>query len=220
MKLSVVVLTFDRWKELLPDCITSIDSQKLPEGTEKLIVDNGTYDWVEPIEGWYVRHLRRNVGGIQGQNMCFALAEGTHVLFVSDDVRFEECAIEKLLAYAHYDGQVAPVILWPDRSVQAIGGRVEGGKGINNTSWPKRVDYIPSITYLMSKEIWADVGGFDARLPGAYEDVEMGKVLGPNRLYIHHKAFAIHLGNATLRYGWRDKWRFWKARRMMAPCKP
>mgnify|MGYP001563279466 FL=1 len=72
----------------------------------------------------------------------------------------------------------------------------------------------------MSKSLWEDVGGFDARLPGAYEDVEMGLTLGIKRLRVLQSAEAIHLGNATLRYGWKDKWRFWKARQMVKKAHP
>ena len=65
------------------------------------------------------------------------------------------------------------------------------------------VDAVASTCYLMTKQLWERVGGFDEELVTSHEDIDMGidlwrklqkfPVCKPN-------AIATHLGNATLRH--------------------
>ena len=209
--LTIAVLTFRNWKHLLPDCLASIQP---PEGvgTELLVVDNCAPIPVEVDPPWHVIRTEKNIGGIAGQNYCFRMAKYDWVLFVSDDVRFKQEAISELWYQRTVDKQVSPVIFWPNQETQALGGRIDFGCVGKNNLRQDRIDYIPSITYLMHKTLWIKAGCFDESLPGAYEDVDMGLKLGKDRLRVCIDSEAIHLGNATLKYTFRDKWRFLSAR--------
>ena len=219
--LSIVVLAYHITSDttLTDECVASIDKQELPEvRIKKWILDNGS---IPPLKdygnSWPVLHKTFNVGNIEGQNECFMASDTEWVLFVSNDVRLEDGCIKALWA-ERFNGQLMPIILnsvyggysyrgkprWP-MSVQSLGGRlVWPGYGFNIT---KRVcckdysiDYVPSICYLMPKELWRRIGWFDPWFPMAYEDVDMGLRLGSSRLKCSNSAFAVHLGNATLGY--------------------
>ena len=87
--------------------------------------------------------------------------------------------------------------------------------GINRTTRGP-IDYIPSICYLMPRELWAHEAGFDPKYPGAYEDVDMGVRLGRSRLQVDPHAWVTHRSNSTLQYTPADRWRFKKGRIRLA----
>lgn len=221
--LTIAVLTYNGSK-LLGDCLASIDAQDLPDGTEKLIIDNGStpeefQTALEMSSGWRLLHLPKNISNVGGQNACFDHAEGDLVLFVSNDVRFEKGCLGPFLDHADNRkdwGQIMPAILKPNGEIDSWGMEYRWpGYGM-----PRILDetpIVPSICYLMQKKVWAQVGGFDERFPMAYEDVDMGLRLrkAGYRNYVDSYTRVTHLGNATLCYTPKDRWRFHIARRMV-----
>lgn len=209
--LSIVILHYNR-TDLTDRCLQSVRTQEPPIPHEVLVLDNGSDEHYTTYHAT-VHRLAFNVGNITGQNMCFDLAKYPWVLFVSNDVRLRPGCVARLWE-ARIDGQLMPMILDPDGTIQSVGGRWEWpGYGINQR-WTTFLgpDYVPSICYLMPKAVWQEVRGFDDTLPMAYEDVDFGLRLGAERLAVSEEARATHLGNATLRYGPADRWRFHQAR--------
>ena len=205
--LSICVLAYHTNPDtrLTDECIQSIDEQTLPIPSERILVDNGSTSELTDYDGWRMIHLKNNRGNVEGQNICFDVASNEWVLFVSNDVRFEEGAIQSLWN-KRFQGQLMPTILNPDMSIQSFGGRLKWpGYGFNLTQ-SDVLDYIPSITYLMPMSLWKCIGGFDTHFPRTYEDVDMGFRLGSSRLRCVNDCYAIHLGNATLKY--KDNKRF------------
>ncbi len=224
--LTVAVLTYNRWQELLPKCLNSITAQQF-QGTheepllvEYLVVDNHADIPVEATHPWRVIRLPRNVGNIGGQNACFKAATGDRVLFVSDDVRLAPDCIRQMLGWRN--SQVGPTILNPDGTIQAIGGLIRWpGYGINcrrprplrGAALPNQrevnCDYVPSIVYLMDKALWEKVGRFDEEFPMAYEDVDMGlRLTRRGNKPLCGIGEAYHQANSTLQYTFNDRWRF------------
>lgn len=205
--LTVAVLAYhtDSNTQLTDDCIASINKQILPDiPYKKLIIDNGSIPLIKDYKDWTTFHFTRNLGNIEGQNNCFIFSDTEWVLFVSNDVRFEPDAIANLWR-ERFQGQLIPIILNPDMSHQSFGGRLKWpGYGFNirrrRVCQDYSLDYVPSITYLMPKDLWRKIGCFDEHYPMTYEDVDMGLRLGSSRLKCSNSAFAIHLGNATLGY--------------------
>lgn len=224
MKLTIAVLHYNN-KELTEACIESIMAQDLNDLTlpiELIVIDNGS---TEPYEspGIKVIRLPRNVGNVAGQNACFDHAEGDLVLFVSNDVRLQADCIKNMLIFEsereHPWGQIQPVILNADLTEQNAGMDYHWpGYGIGRTEHTFLfTPIVPSITYLMKKSEWAHRGGFDERLPMAYEDVDFGLRGARSRIpnFVVPDASAIHLANATLRYTKKDRWRFHQARKIV-----
>ena len=203
--LSIVVLAYHTTPDatLTDECVASIDRQELPAvSCEKWVLDNGSTPPIKEYKHWGLVHKPVNVGNIEGQNDCFLLSDTDWVLFVSNDVRLEASCI-KALWDERFNGQLMPVILNKDLSIQSYGGRlVWPGYGFNilkhRVCQDYSLDYVPSICYLMPKSLWRDIGWFDEVYPYAYEDVDMGLRFGSGRLRCSKDAFAVHLGNATL----------------------
>ena len=218
--LSIVVLHFNRW-DLTKDCLASIDAQEIPCTYEKVLVDNGSDSSIPFSEealfadGWRLVRYKENRGHIVGQNRCFESAQGEWVLFVANDVRLydTEC-IRELYNYATYQlfvqkrqvGQVQPMVLKPDKSIDHYGmSWTWPGYGTGNRWWnskDSRIEIVPSTCYLMRKSVWKEVGGFDEGLSTSYEDVDIGirlQQIGYTNL-LWTEAEATHLGNATLRH--------------------
>ena len=218
--LSIVLLTYNR-PDLLPDAIASIDSQIISVPFEKVLVLNGAEFNPLILPDWKIHRIPKNVGNIGGQNEAIDQAWYDWVLFVSDDVRLigKHC-VDTLMASRSGYAQVMPTILNADSSIQSAGANyMWPGLGINRRRWKGgKTDYIPSICYLIRKNCWEEVGGFDTTLPMAGEDVNMGLRLrglyGDSCLGVVETAYATHLANSTLRYDRKSRWRFQQAREM------
>ena len=203
--LSICVLTYKR-RDLLRDCLRSVVTQDLTDIDYELVVINNGW---EPLklhddEIFYpmtqLIDLEENLGNVGGQNACFKLCDSEWILFISDDVRLQEGCIKSLWE-ERFHGQLMPIILNQDLTIQSYGGRLKWpGYGFNLMERAVTLDYIPSICYLMPRQLWENKGGFDEGFKGVYEDVDMGYRLCPDSLRCSLGARAIHLGNQTLGY--------------------
>ena len=209
--LTISVLTYNRWRELLPACLASIDEQQLPTDCEKLIINNGNNakddisDMVRLTPpGWTVHTLQQNRGQIGGQNVCFEVANGDWVLFVSDDVRLQPDAVLRLWMSRQPDAVLQPIIENPNGSIQNAGmDWWWPGYGIGRRAYRHEwTTIVPSITYLMPRDVWNLLGGFDENLQFAYEDVDFGLRMFDRGIHgrVIHDAHATHLANQTLKH--------------------
>ena len=202
--LSVVVLHFNRW-DLTKDCLASIDAQEIPCSYEKVLVDNGSTEALCLVrEGWRTVRYDDNRGHIVGQNRCFESAQGEWVLFVANDVRFRKDCIKRLLLSTYGRRVAQPLLITPHGMVDNAGLFWKWpGYGVSRKPYhPFEPNAFTSTCYLMRKELWEGVGGFDEQLESSHEDIDMGlrlEALG-YRVQANPDARAIHLGNATLKY--------------------
>ena len=207
--LSVAVLTYNKWPELLPDCLESIIPQ-LREGDELLVVDNGSDKPVPPSSQYRLVRLPVNRGNVGGQNACLDAAKFRLILFVSDDVRLWKGCLKELVDF--YEKRpyirVQPVIRNLDGTIQNAGMDYRWpGYGISRMKFKSTTTpIIASICYLTGSD-----RKFDESLPMAYEDVDMS-LRSKGLCGVCPNAHATHLGNATLSYTKKDRWRFHQAR--------
>lgn len=200
--LSICVLHYQNNK-LTSECMDSIDQQELPCHAEKIIVDNGSCTpFYTSRKDWKVKRFEKNNGNIGGQNRCFQVAKTNKVLFVSNDVTLMPDCIFSLVTCLSIDyGQYMPKVFKPNGDIDSYGIEWKWpGYGMN-----KKVStspsICPSIIYLMRKDLWESVGGFDENLISSHEDIDMGLLLSKMgyRQELCHIAKAIHIGNATLK---------------------
>ena len=237
--LTITVLHYQN-NELTDNCLWWIDRQTLPSNTRKLVIDNGSFiPYKQKYEdNWEVIRLPENRGNIGGQNACFEHSEDGWVLFVANDIRIKSdgailSLYAKALRSAEYCGQIQPELVKPGLRITRNVGKiltsfqsykdnsglkiVWPGYGISYKGRYQLINAVTSSCYIMRKKVWADIGGFDEALPGAYEDVDMGIRLRKARYRIWHDPnnWVEHLGNATLKYSKEDRWRFHQARKMV-----
>lgn len=124
--LSIVVVSWNV-RDLLRNCLTSLDRGRSALALQVIVVDNASADgsaemvaadfpWVELIAS------AENAGFPAGNNLGLAQARGRHVLLLNPDTEVVGDALSTLVAYL--DGQpdvgvVGPQLLNPDGTVQS-----------------------------------------------------------------------------------------------------
>jgi GT2 family glycosyltransferase len=108
-ELSVVIVSF-RCRDLLLDCIGSLESQRGDVGMEVLVVDNASGDdTVAPVGSehpWViVRELAENVGFARANNLVFPACRGRAVLILNPDTVLPPGSLRACLdeLWAHED---------------------------------------------------------------------------------------------------------------------
>jgi len=202
--LSIVVLHFERW-DLTKDCLASIDAQEIPCSYEKVLVDNGSTNLLPTLpEGWRLARYHIPRGHIVGQNRCFESARGEWVLFVANDVRIRPYGIESLWILRQEFSVSQPCLLAQNGAIDNLGLRwYWPGYGMSVKHVGVPADAFSGSCYLMRKECWRSVGGFDEALHSSHEDIDFSlKMKTHTRWNIISVpvSVATHLGNATLRH--------------------
>ena len=220
MRASVVV-PVRNGAEVIGRCLAALAAQDFPEGEmEVLVVDDGSTDGTAEA----VRHYRGVTlltqpprGPAAARNRGIAAAQGEYVLFTDAD-----CAPHPTWARALIEG------------VEAAGAA--GGKGVYTTLQESLVarfvqieyetkyarmrrratiDFVDTYAAIYRRDVLAEVGGFDERLPSAsVEDQELSFRVAArgHRLVFVPGASVEHLHAATLRGYARKKWNigYWK----------
>lgn len=201
--LSIAVLHYNN-NHLTDECVKSVDRQYIPVKHEKIIIDNGSSSPTPLREGWRIVRVDKNCGNIGGQNACFAASKYSNVLFVSNDVRFMPGCIAKMIYDFNENTQLMPEIRKPNGEIDSLGLEFKWpgyGSNIKKHYIIKEygMDAIPSITYMMSKEVFKFVRGFDKTFVSSHEDLDMGFRLRKMGFELKlSSGRAVHLGNQTL----------------------
>lgn len=202
IELSIVVLHFNRW-DLTKDCLTSIDTQPIPYTYEKVLVDNGsTIPLPNPPDGWRLIRYEQNRGHIVGQNRCFESAQGEWVLFVANDIRLQAGCLNAMWTFKHEQQISQPTLFTQAGEIDNRGlAWCWPGYGLSCQKLTDHPTTVSGSCYLMRKQVWKNVGGFDAHLTSSYEDVLFGLQARQRGVTSDWSpAWATHLGNATLRH--------------------
>lgn len=211
--LNIVILSYNGGPRLRK-CVESVVRQ----GYEVTVLDNGSDPPVikdELIKD--VVRLPQNVGHIEGQNAVMRMSKGEWILFISDDVAMWGKSISNLVDTANNLmgwgirwAQIMPKIIQPSGKIDTYGLLWRWpGYGMSIKSKESfRVPIVPSICYVMNKQAWEDVGGFDPSLLHSHEDVDFGLATRKKgyKNYLCKKACVTHIGNATLQYSRSDSW--------------
>ena len=223
VNLTIAILTYNDDTVLLPPAVQSVLEQDLPPKTEILILDNGSatplcpHVWhptqpVQTIRPTQEDIDRRGTGNIVGMNRCFEQAQGEWVLFLANDVRLHRYCLDRLLdAIRHPDGDVAmvqPLLVDASGRLDHVGMNwVWPGYGLRRRKASldpvlTRVPVIPATCFLMRRDFWQALGGFDESLGLSHEDVDfclrLDRLVLQRCMYVRHDATATHLGGATI----------------------
>lgn len=177
---------------LIEGCLDSIAASRSSVATEVVVVANGLgRDGLSPLRGRddiVLVHSAVNAGFSGGNNLASRIARGPYLLFLNDDSVLEIGFIDRLLrtvqrepsigaaggAILSADGglQEAGSVLWRDGWAAHVGaGRPRSRASYN---YVRDADYISANGFLVRREAWDAVGGFDERYyPAYYEDVDL-----------------------------------------------
>lgn len=130
----------------------------------------------------------RNLGFLRSCNAAVDLARGEFVCFLNNDTEVTAGWLEALLdTYDRFPecGMVGAKLLFPDGRLQEAGGVIwADGSGWNfgrdcdaaapQFNYVREVDYCSGAALLLRKDLFNEIGGFDARYaPAYYEDADL-----------------------------------------------
>ena len=169
--------------------------QQSHQSLEIIVVDNGsTDDSVTVAEEFHARWLplKKNIGLAPALNQGAAIASGSFLLFVNNDMRFDPNFVTALLDPFSAADQIFATdgmqFNWDGSSPAHCASRLaksappscpsaEIVPGLffyqQSTTKPESVFLASAACMLVRKSVFVALGGFDARLPMGYEDTEI-----------------------------------------------
>lgn len=219
---SIIIPTDDQ--HTVMDCLQSLFGVTQYPSVEIIVVTNSAL--AETIRASYPDDPTVRVSGFDKPfnfsekcNQGATEARGEYLLFLNDDVRPTHASwIEEMLAmFGHRDvGGVSPMMCYADGSIQ-YAGMVTGVRGGVTTIFhgipsdsstyfslgqtPRSVSVLSGACLLMKKDVFSDVGGFDAdNTPTMDSDLDLSFKLLDRGYRLVYQPFAklTHLGHVSI----------------------
>ncbi|MGJ4804458.1 glycosyltransferase [Luteimonas sp. SDU82] len=201
---SIVIPVYGQWPHTLA-CLRAIATHPPAAAVEVVVVDDASPDdtlaWLAQVEGVRVVARAVNGGFIAACNAGAAAARGRVLVFLNNDTVPQPGWLDALLETfrTHPDtGLAGAQLLYPDGRLQEAGGVVfSDGSAWNygrfespddpRFAYVREADYLSGAAIAIPRELFGDVGGFDARYaPAYYEDTDL--------------AFAVRAAGLRVRY--------------------
>lgn len=192
---SVVVLGWNHW-DLTRTLVRGLVEHEAENITELIIVDNGSDEAVNNVEGFPVHRLPKNIGFTLGANHGLRLAlkelASRHLVFlISNDVQIK----------GGFIAQAADVLLGARRAFV-------GNKHINfDSGWNKHggilFDYLEGWFLAATSDAWRDLNFFDENYaPFDVEDIDLSTTAKSKgyKLVSLNNPNVLHQGGGTLGY--------------------
>lgn len=238
---SIVIPVYDKFAWTAA-CLRSLGEHAGTVPFEVIVVDDGSTDATPQrlAEVAGVRAVRNaeNLGFVGSCNAGAALARGEFVLFLNNDTVVTPGWLEAMVDCFEQEadaGLVGAQLVYPDGRLQEAGGIVfDDASGWNygrfddpddaRYAFRREADYCSGAAILIRRELFAKLGGFDARYaPAYYEDTDLAFAVRAAGLKVFYepRARVIHFegvsngtdtGSGLKRYQvvnhakFRDKW--------------
>lgn len=190
-KVSIIVPAFNQWTHTYR-CMKSIQQTMSDIPCEIILADDRSEDMTaraeEIVTGVNVLHAGKNRGFLRNCNWAASRARGQYLYFLNNDTELRPGAIQALVALLDRDrsvGMAGSKLVYPDRRLQEAGGIIWAdasgwnfGKGQDASlpafNYVKEVDYVSAASFMIRKDLWREIGGFDDRYAPAYcEDSDL-----------------------------------------------
>jgi O-antigen biosynthesis protein len=214
---SIVIPVYNQFAHTLA-CLRAIAAHPPRLACEVIVVDDGSSDQTREtlarVRG--LRYLRRqdNAGFVAACNDGARQARGRYLVFLNNDTVPQPGWLDALVGTfdAHpAAGLVGAQLLYPDGRLQEAGGVVfsDGsawnyGRGERaddpRFAFVREADYCSGAAIALPRDLFAQLGGFDARYaPAYYEDTDLAfAVRGAGRKVLYQPAArVVHVEGAT-----------------------
>jgi len=190
-KVSIIVPVFNQWAHTYR-CMKSIQQTMAGMPCEILLADDGSRDVTtgarEILIGVKVLRDGKKRGFLRNCNWAAGRAGGQYLYFLNNDTELRPGAIQALVALLDRDptvGLAGSKLVYPDGRLQEAGGIIWAdasgwnfGKGQDASlpafNYVKEVDYVSAASFMIRKDLWTEIGGFDDRYAPAYcEDSDL-----------------------------------------------
>ena len=225
--LSIIIVGHNN-KDLIIDCIKSIQEDTSLKNKEIIVVDNGSTDGSQSaikklqksIPNVTLIENKENLGFAKANNQGIKKARGEYVLLLNSDIIVKKGSLGKLLAFAKKKkdaGVVGPKLLNIDGSLQpscfrfpTIGNAIReywlGEKGLFEKYAPKgkkasTVDALVGAAFLMTPAVLEKVGVLDEKYFAYFEDIDYCRNAWKKglKVYYYPGAEIIHYHGATFK---------------------
>jgi GT2 family glycosyltransferase len=215
---SIVIPVYNR-AALTRRCLDALLASPPEEAEpEIVVVDDGSSDSTSQLLADYGDHVRvvrheRNVGFAAACNDGVEAASGEWLVFLNNDTIPQPGWLDALLRYAHGRdrlGLVGAKLLFPNGSIQHAGvvfaknlspHHIYAGFPGDHPAVNKSREFqaVTAACALIRRELFGEVGAFDAAFLNGYEDVDLCFRLRRLGYEVHycHESVASHLESAT-----------------------
>ena len=214
---SIVIPVYGQFTHTLA-CLRALAAHPPAAAFEVIVVDDGSTDetpgLLPQVQGLRYHQRPENGGFIAACNDGAALARGEFLVLLNNDTVPQPGWLDALLAtFAEHPGAglVGAQLLYPDGRLQEAGGVVfSDGSAWNygrfgdpadpRYAYVRDVDYASGAAIAIPRQLFLDLGGFDARYaPAYYEDTDLAfavRAAGRRVLY-QPAARVVHDEGAT-----------------------
>jgi len=225
--LSIIVVGHNN-KDLIIDCLKSIQADASLKDKETIVVDNGSTDGsqkaIKELQKGVPRltliENKENLGFARANNQGIKKAKGEYILLLNSDTIVKKGSLAKLLAFAQKKkdaGVVGPKLLNIDESLQfscfrfpTIGNAIReywlGEKGLFEKYAPKgrkasTVDAVVGAAFLITPKALKRVGLLDERYFAYFEDIDYCRRVWKKglKVYYYPGAEIVHYHGATFK---------------------
>lgn len=217
VRIRIVVLNWNG-RAWLDGCLSALETERTRD-VEILVVDNGSHDgsleFVRDRFPWVqVLALDANVGFARGNNLGARGADGEFLVFLNNDTRVAAGWLAALVAEADADQGVGlvtsrVVFLDPPGVIDSAGDgylrcgggfKIRHGRPADEASASREVFGACGAAFLIRRELFERLGGFDERFFMVYEDVDLSyraRLAGARVMYAAN-ATVGHAGSASI----------------------
>ena len=215
---SVILVNYNGGK-LLTRCLRSLQ-QECKQLDEIILIDNASIDGsVEEVEEAFpdvqVIHSEVNLGFGAGNNLGFQFSKGKYLAFLNPDAIVEPGWLEALIAALEADPQAglatSKILLLNDperintcgNEIHCTGLTMCRGMGMDRNALPemKEVNAISGAAFVIRRELFESLGGFDGTFFMYMEDTDLSwraKLAGYRSIYvptsIAHHDYSLRFG--------------------------
>lgn len=199
-------------------CLRSLAAHAGATPFEVIVVDDASTDAtaarLATVAGIRVLRNERNLGFVGACNAGAAAARGEFLAFLNNDTVVAAGWLEALLGCFEEEpdcGLVGAKLVYPDGRLQEAGGIVfRDGSGWNygrfddpadpRYNFRREADYCSGAAILVRRELFAALGGFDARYaPAYYEDTDLAFAVraAGHKVFYEPRATVVHFEGVT-----------------------
>lgn len=184
-KISIIICTYEN-PQLVFSVLTSIRNLESSSPFEVILVDDGSkrnlVTEFTNLRGVHIYQLDENVGFLRAANFGASKAKGQFLWFLNDDCLLLDGAMSKLVEALESSTEVAvagSLLLNPDLTVQEAGVQIfrsgdilQLGRNLEQNhpmlNFCREVDYVSGASFMVKREAWEALGGFDDTFAPAY----------------------------------------------------
>jgi len=227
MKLSIIIASWNT-RELLEQCLAGVYRFLSSLAPEVIVVDNGSCDGSaalvrERFPRTMLIENKENSGPVKANNQGAAISHGEYLLFMNTDVFLFDSSLEDMVRYLDDNpaiGVVGPQLLDAEGEMQpssyafpAVRDEayknfyfllklLSAGRPVASAelSAPCLVDWVPTACFLVRRDVYQALDGFDEYFFMYCDDVDFCHRLRkktPYRVLFHPLAQAVHVGGAS-----------------------